>query len=699
MKNFLPVEELTEKQASEELALLAKQLSDLDIAYYQKDAPLLADAEYDLLKRRNEEIETRFPHLIRADSPSVKVGSKVSEDFAKVTHVVPMLSLGNIFTDEDVFDFVERIRKFLGLSENDPLEMMAEPKLDGLSFSALYLNGKFIKGATRGDGTVGEDITENLRVISDLPSTLKSADLLGTDIPERLEIRGEVFMNKADFFALNEQQEASGKKIFANPRNAAAGSLRQLNPEITKNRKLSLYCYTFGEVSEELWKTHAEFLEKIKFWGFPVNPENRLCQNAQEIITYFKKLGEKRPHLPYDIDGAVYKVNRRDFQERLGFVARAPRWAIAHKFPAEQAQTVLRNIRVQVGRTGILTPVADLEPINVGGVMVSHATLHNEDEIRRKDVRIGDTVIVQRAGDVIPQIVGILQDKRPSQSHPFQFPEYCPVCGSHVVKIEGEVAQYCSGGLICPAQAVEKLKHFVSRNALDIEGLGAKNIEFFFEQGWIKTPSDIFVLEERFGENIKQLDGWGEKSADNLFTAIRRVQRGISMDKFLFGLGIREVGQATARLLTAHYLTMENLLENMDKAKDKESEAYEDLLNIESIGGTIAQELLDFFEEPSNREELARLLSSVTITAYVPPKKSDSPLAGKTVVFTGSLTTMTRNEAKAKAQSVGAKVAGSVSKKTDYVVLGTEAGSKAHKAAELGIQILSEEEFTLLSSR
>ena len=696
MTNTVPLEELTEQQAAFELERLAKELARLDDAYYRNDAPLLADAEYDVLKRRNEAIEQRFPHLVRTDSPSLRVGAKASEDFEKITHTVPMLSLANIFTEEDVFDFTGRLRRFLGLPEDGNMEFMAEPKLDGLSFSALYLDGRFVRGATRGDGNVGEDVTENLKMIKDLPLTLKSSDLFGDDIPERLEIRGEVFMNKADFFALNEEQEQKGKKPFANPRNAAAGSLRQLDPNVTKRRRLSLFGYTFGETSQEKWSSQSEFLAKIKSWGFPTNPENRLCRTAAEIISYFKTLEEKRPSLPYDIDGAVYKVNRRDYQERLGFVARAPRWAIAHKFPAEQALTVLRAIRVQVGRTGALTPVADLDPVNVGGVMVAHATLHNEDEIKRKDFRVGDTVIVQRAGDVIPQLVGVKLDKRPENAVPFTFPDKCPVCGSHVVKIDGEVAQYCSGGLVCPAQAVERLKHFASRNALDIEGLGAKNMEYFFERGWIKTPADIFLLEDRFKDDVRKLEGWGDKSADNLFSAIRRVRENAPLDKFLFALGIREVGQATARLLADRYLSMQALLDGVDRARDRKSEAYEELLNIESIGTVIAEEILDFFGEASNRDELSRLLNLLNVRDFVRQSKTNSPLAGKTVVFTGTLTSMTRNEAKAKAQSAGAKVAGSVSKKTDFVILGTDAGSKADKARDLGVALLEEEEFNTL---
>lgn len=685
-----PVSALTDLEAAAELAFLAKRMAELDKAYYQADDPLVSDAEYDALKRRNEAIEARFPHLVRADSPSKKVGAKASEDFAKVTHSVPMLSLGNIFSTDEIFEFSNRIRRFLGLDDDAELAFMAEPKLDGLSFSALYVNGEFVRGATRGDGSVGEDITENLKQIKALP--LK---LVGNDIPERLDIRGEVIMNKADFFALNDEQTAAGKKPFANPRNAAAGSLRQLDPRITGRRRLSLFGYTFGETSAEPWDSQDAFLQKIRSWGFPVNPEVRLCKTAQELADFFENLADKRPNLPYDIDGAVYKVNRRDWQERLGFVARAPRWAIAHKFPAEQAQTKLENIRIQVGRTGALTPVADLTPVNVGGVMVSHATLHNEDELKRKDIRIGDTVVIQRAGDVIPQVVRVVSEKRPADSVPFEFPTVCPVCGAHVVRDPDEAVQRCSGGLVCPAQAVESLKHFVSRDALNIEGLGAKNMAFFFDRGWIKTPSDVFTLESRVGADIRKLDGWGDKSADNLFAAIRKVAAATPMEKFLFALGIREVGQATARLLAAHYLTMPAFLEQMSLAQDRESDAYKELLSIESIGDVIACEILDFTAEEHNRTEIDKLLNLMTVTAFV-PVENDSPLAGKTVVFTGSLETMTRSEAKAKAQSAGAKVAGSVSKKTDYVVLGADAGSKAQKAAELGITVLSESEFTEL---
>ena len=683
-----------EDKVKEELAFLAKRLQELDDAYYQNDAPLVADAQYDALKRRNEELEARYPHLVRDDSPSKRVGAKASSDFAKVTHGIPMLSLGDIFSVEEVGDFVDKAKRFLGLDESEDVAFMAEPKLDGLSFSALYVNGVFVRGATRGDGAVGEDITENLKMIESLPRRLKpSGDLFSSDIPERIEIRGEVIMNKADFLALNEEQEAKGKKPFANPRNAAAGSLRQLNPQITKQRRLSLIGYTYGETSAVVWKTQGEFLEKIKSWGFPVNSENKLCRSTEEIAAYFDALGEKRPFLPYDIDGAVYKVDRVDYQNRLGVLSRTPRWAIAHKFPAERAVTKLNKIRVQVGRTGALTPVADLEPVNVGGVLVSHATLHNADELKRKDIREGDFVIVQRAGDVIPQIVGIVPEKRPAGAEEFVFPDKCPVCGSSVVQEEGEVVKRCSGGLVCPAQAVEKIRHFASRDALDIEGMGEKNVSLFFEKGWLKTPSDIFYLQERYGDAIRALDGWGDKSASNLFDAINKVRQGTAFEKFLFALGIMQIGQATARILAAHYLTPAALLDAMTAAKDGASEAYADLINIESVGAVVARELVDFFDEPSNRAELEKLLSLINVRAFVLPDASKSALAGKTVVFTGSLAQMTRNEAKVKALAAGAKVAGSVSKKTDYVVLGADAGSKEAKARELGVEILSEDDF------
>ncbi len=687
----IPVSRLTDLEAAAELAFLAKRMAELDKAYYQADDPLVSDAEYDALKKRNEDIERAFPHLVRADSPSKRVGVAVSSDFAKVTHSVPMLSLADIFSAEEIRDFADRVRRFLGLSDADELNFCAETKLDGLSFSARYENGVFVRGATRGDGAVGEDITENLKQIKGLPLRLN-----GDDIPDVIEIRGEVIMNKADFMALNEEQLRTGKKPFANPRNAAAGSLRQLDPRVTGQRRLSLFGYTFGAASANPWDTQTAFLNKIKSWGFPVNPHTALCANTDDLIAYFTRLGDKRPDLPYDIDGAVYKVDRFDYQRRLGLLARSPRWAVAHKFPAEQARTRLEAIRIQVGRTGALTPVADLTPVNVGGVLVSHATLHNEDEIRRKDVRVGDTVIVQRAGDVIPQIVGVVPEKRHADAVPFVFPTVCPVCGAAVVRDDEDAAvQRCSGGLTCPAQAVESLKHFASRDALNIEGLGDKNVESFFDKKWLLRPSDIFSLEEMHGEELRKTEGWGAKSADKLFAAIAKVRDGAPTEKFLFALGIPQVGQATARLLAAHYTDMATFLAQTEKAQDRGSDAYAELTAIESIGAVVANDILVFTAQDHNRAEIEKLMSLMTLIPFT-PTASTSPLSGKTVVFTGTLTTMTRSEAKAKAQAFGAKVAGSVSKKTDYVVQGADAGSKAQKAAELGIAVLSEDEFNAL---
>lgn len=680
--------DLTELEAASELAYLAKKITELNKAYYLNDAPLVTDAEYDELKRRNEEIEHLFPHLVRKDSPTNLVGATiVADDFKKIKHSVPMLSLANIFSDSEITDFVVRLKKFIDLDNSADFEFMAEPKLDGLSFSALYINKKFVQGATRGDGQVGEDITENLKQIKCLP-----LELHGDDVPEKIEIRGEVIMNKADFLALNELQEQKKLKPFANPRNAAAGSLRQLDPRVTGRRNLSLFGYTYGTVSELKWNSQSEFLQKITEWGFPVSPEVHLCKNIDDLRNFFAQLGEKRPFLPYDIDGAVYKVNRLDYQNRLGFVAKAPRWAIAHKFPPEQAQTLLENIRIQVGRTGILTPVADVTPINVGGVLVSHATLHNDDEIKRKDIRINDTIIIQRAGDVIPQITGVVLSKRPSNSTEFVFPTTCPVCGSAVIQDDTAVAKRCSGGLFCPAQIVESLKHFVSRDTLNIDGLGDKIITSFYEKGWIKRPSDIFKLEQNYGQQITKLEGWGDKSASNLFTSIQKVANATPLDKFLFALGIPEIGQATARLLSSTYLSIEHFLSQMKLAIDPTSNAYLELINIDSIGPVIASKITTFMSEQHNLEEIDNLLSVMNITPFV-KVESNSALAGKTVVFTGTLETMTRNEAKAKALSAGAKVAGSVSSKTDYVIQGADAGSKAQKAIELGIKIITETEF------
>lgn len=671
------IEELTKNEALIELQNLAADLAKLDDAYYQNDAPLLADWEYDELKKRNEAIENRFPDLILKNSPSFKVGAKASKEFQKITHKEPMLSLANIFSLEEISDFETKIRNFLGLLPLEQIEFVAEPKIDGLSFSATYIDGVFMQCATRGDGSVGEDITENMRTIIGLPKKLN-----GTNYPKEIEIRGEVYMTKADFFELNKK----AAKPFANPRNAAAGSLRQLDPKITASRKLSLFGYTYGYTSETLWTTHSDFLEKLKEWGFPVSSDITVCPNSSCLEKYFTHMTEKRANLPYDIDGVVYKINKIDYQNRLGAISRAPRWAIAHKFPAEQAQTILKDIRIQVGRTGILTPVADLEPINVGGVIVSHATLHNADELIRKDIRKGDAVVVQRAGDVIPQVVRVLTEKRTGIERPFVFPSTCPACGSHVAREEDKAAHYCTGGLVCPAQQVERLVHFASKDALDIEGLGPKNIQFFWDKGWVKTASDIFDLPQKADE-LKQIEGWGEKSVKNLLDALQKVRQNTSLDKFIFALGIPEVGTATARLLAQAFETMEKIISVMN-----EEDALITLTNIENIGETTGLYLIEFFKEPNNKKLIEDLLNKIHILPFE-ETSVQTALSGKTIVFTGTLPTLTRPEAKALAQKAGAKISGSVSKKTDFVVLGEDAGNKAKEAEKLNIPTINEKEF------
>lgn len=687
---FQDIRQLTPEQALAEMRALAEKLATLDIAYHQQDAPIVSDAEYDALKRRNEALEEAFPAFVQPNSPSRRVGAMVAEGFSKVTHTVPMLSLGNIFTEEDVYDFMDKLHRFLGLPLETPIEMVAEPKIDGLSFSATYRDGVFVQGATRGDGSVGEDITDNLKTIATLPKVLSNTmnDLFQGQVPAQIEVRGEVYMSKADFFALNQIQSNSGKKIFANPRNAAAGSLRQLDAGITAERKLSLFAYAVGDISDASWTTHHDFLEKLKEWGFPVNPEIRLCHSPEEMISFFRDLSARRADLPYDIDGVVYKVNRLDFQKRLGFIARSPRWAIAHKFPAEQAITTLEKIRIQVGRTGALTPVADLTPVNVGGVVVRHATLHNADEIVRKDIREGDSVVIQRAGDVIPQVVRVILDKRLNNSKPFIFPSVCPICGSHAVREEDDAVFYCTGGLICPAQNKERLKHFVSKESLDIDGLGDKNIDLFYELGWLRKPSDIFRLEEQHMLEIISLDGWGQKSAIKLFDAIRKVASGVSLSRFINALGIREVGVATARLMAAYFGTWDKLSDAMMR-----DDARDTLIQIEGVGPIMAEHIVDFFAEQHNQDLLVDLVNLIQIQSYQQPMTIMTPLTGKTIVFTGTLITMTRLEAKDKALRVGAKVAGSVSAKTDYVVAGVEAGSKLSKAKTLGVHIIDEDIF------
>ncbi len=696
------VQDMSEAEARRELARLAMEIAYHDAKYYREDAPEISDAEYDALRRLNSEIEAAFPGLRRSDSPSLRVGAAPSSGFSKVRHARPMLSLANAFSDDDVRDFVARARRFLGLEDTVEVALVAEPKIDGLSASLRYEAGRFVVGATRGDGSEGEDITRNLRTLEDIPDQIEGA-------PDVLEVRGEVYMSRDDFFALNERQEANGAKPFANPRNAAAGSLRQLDPSVTAERPLKFFAYGWGEVSESFAATQSEALAAFEQWGFAINPLSSVCHSVEAALAVHADVLNQRATLPYDIDGIVYKIDRLDWQERLGMVSRAPRWAIAHKFPAEQAVTVLEDIVIQVGRTGALTPVAHLAPVTVGGVVVSRATLHNEDEIARLGVKIGDQVVVQRAGDVIPQIVEALVDQRGDGEglRDFEIPERCPVCGSHAVREEGEVVRRCTGGLICPAQAEERMKHFVSRNAFDIEGLGAKHIVAFREDGLIATPGDIFRLRDK-REVLETREGWGPQSVENLLEAIEE-RRKISFDRFIFALGIRQIGQATARLLARQYGSLSAWRTAMEKAAGERAsnpdelkkpelvgETFAELCNIDQIGVSVADDLTAFFAEPHNRDVLEDLSQVLDVETFEVADTSDSPVAGKTVVFTGTLETMTRSEAKARAEALGAKVAGSVSKKTDYVVAGPGAGSKAKKAEELEVPILTEEAWNAL---
>lgn len=687
---------LTAEEAEAELAALAEEIAAHDRAYYQEDAPIISDADYDTLRRRNAAIEARFPDLVREDTPSRRIGAAPATAFAKVTHRRPMLSLANAFTEHDLHEFVAGIRRYLKELRDDPaqpLEMMAEPKIDGLSVSLLYERGRLVQGATRGDGTTGENVTANLRTLSDVPVEAGGQGEI-PGMPELIEIRGEVYMTTQDFLALNERQKAAGLKAFANPRNAAAGSLRQLDPKVTAGRALRFFAYAWGEANGAVAATHEEFLHRLQAWGFPVNPLARLCRGIDEMMAFYREIEAQRARLGYDIDGIVFKVNRVDWQQRLGAVSRSPRWAIAQKFPAEKAQTVLRAIRIQVGRTGTLTPVAELEPVTVGGVVVARATLHNEDEIARKDIRVGDTVLVQRAGDVIPQVIGAVAEMRPPDAELYVFPDHCPECGSLAVREADEAARRCTGGLICPAQAVERLKHFVSRDAFDIEGLGAKHIKAFRADGLIDSPADIFRLDDK-AETIRNREKWGRKSVENLLEAIE-ARRTMALDRFIYALGIRQVGQATARLLARQYGSLEAWREAMVAARDPSGDAWRDLVNINGIGPSVAKDITDFFAEPHNIAILDDLGRELTIVPLAPSPRRDSPIAGQTVVFTGSLETMTRNEAKATAESLGAKVAGSVSKKTDFVVVGADAGSKSAKAAALGVKVLSERDWLAL---
>ena len=671
---------------------LVREIRRHDELYHAKDAPEISDAEYDKLRQELEALEAEHPELVTPDSPTQTVGAAAAAGFRKVRHSRPMLSLGNAFSDEDVTDFLDRVRRFLNMAEDVRIDVVAEPKIDGLSCALRYEKRKLVLAATRGDGTEGEDITRNVLTIKDVPQELPAG------APDVVEIRGEIYMRRAEFARLNEKQAADGKQTFANPRNAAAGSVRQLDSSITAARPLRFFGYALGEMTEDIADTQKGIKDKLESWGFPQARPAKLCKDVDDILAYYKDVMEQRAELPYDIDGVVYKVNDLALQERLGFVSRAPRWAIAHKFPAEQAVTVLNGIDIQVGRTGTLTPVARLEPVTVGGVVVSNATLHNEDEIERKGVRIGDHVVIQRAGDVIPQVVRVLEDKRTGKEKKFRFPDRCPVCDSLAIREEGEVARRCTGGLICGAQAVERLKHFVSRDAFDIEGLGEKIIIELWEAELIRRPGDIFRLakaNEKLVPPLQEWDGWGAKSVEKLFASIES-RRTIALPRFIFALGIRQIGQATARKLAGAYGSYKTLRKAMVAAQDRESEAYADLLSIEDVGPSVADDLIGFFAEKHNLDLLDDLAQELTIEDFAVPAVTDSPVAGKTVVFTGTLTTMGRSEAKAKAESLGAKVAGSVSAKTDYVVAGEDAGSKLKKARELGVAVLSEQEWAAL---
>ncbi len=675
--------------ARAEHARLGAEIAEHDRRYFQDDAPTVSDADYDALRRRYQALEAAFPELTDAFSLSQKVGVSPSEKFAKVRHAVPMLSLGNIFADEEVEEFCARVQRFLGLPDDAPLAMTAEPKIDGLSCNIRYEDGELVRAATRGDGYEGEDVTANVRTIEAIPNRLAGA-------PKIFEARGEVFMRHADFRALNARQAEAGKPVFANPRNAAAGSLRQLDARVTAERPLAFFAYAWGEISEPFAATQFSAVEAMRRFGLPANPLTKLCRSAAELLAHYRAIEAERANLGYDIDGVVYKVDDLALQQRLGFVSRSPRWATAHKFPAERATTVLEAIEIQVGRTGALTPVAKLKPVTVGGVVVANATLHNEDEIARKDVRVGDTVVVQRAGDVIPQIVEVVLDKRLRGAAPFAFPEACPVCGSAALREidektgEADVVRRCTGHMVCAAQAVEGLKHFCSRNAFDIEGLGDKQIELFFKEGLIRTPADIFTLSARDGQGrppLEAWDGFGETSVKNLFDAID-ARRTIALNRFLFALGIRHVGETNARRLARNYGDWETF-----RAAARAPGAAEALADVEGIGPVVAEAVADFFAEPRNEAALDALLQEVTVEPMV-AIAAGHPLAGKTIVFTGSLERTTRDEAKAMAERLGAKVSGSISAKTDLVVAGPGAGSKLAKARELGVETIDEEEWS-----
>ncbi|MDE2578404.1 MAG: NAD-dependent DNA ligase LigA [Hyphomicrobiales bacterium] len=683
-----PVDQLSPRVARAEHALLGAEIAAHDRAYYQDDAPTISDADYDALRRRYNALEEQFPELLTAHSLSAKVGAAPSQKFAKVRHSVAMLSLGNVFADEEVYEFVARVKRFLGLAEDAPLAFVAEPKIDGLSCSLRYERGALVQAATRGDGFEGEDVTANVRTLADAPKHLRG------DAPAALDVRGEVYMRHEDFKTLNLRQAEAGKPLYANPRNAAAGSLRQLDAAITASRNLHFFAYTWGEASELPAQTQTGMLAFFEKAGLPVNPLAKRCANADEMIAHYRLIEQKRATLGYDIDGVVYKVDDIGLQNRLGFASRAPRWAVAHKFPAERATTILRDIEIQVGRTGALTPVARLDPVTVGGVVVQNATLHNEDEIARKDIRIGDTVVVQRAGDVIPQVVEALLDKRPANAMPYAFPHICPACGSAALREMDEsgaadVVRRCTGGLICPAQAVERLKHFCSRLAMDIEGLGDRQIELFYKQGIVKNPADIFTLQKRSARgafDLTRWEGFGETSVRNLFVAIEAARKP-ALNRFIYALGVRRIGETNARRLARHFGSFEAL-----RAAALTDDGLAEINAIDGVGAVVAEAVVDFFREAHNETVLDELLAEVA-PQPMEAVAASSPVAGKTVVFTGSLERLTRDEAKAQAERFGAKVAGSVSKKTDLVVAGPGAGSKLAKAEELGIEVISEDDW------
>ncbi|MBB3316074.1 DNA ligase (NAD+) [Rhizobium sp. BK181] len=715
----IAVDALTIEDAAAELERLAREIARNDELYHGEDRPAISDAEYDALKRRNDAIEARFPELIREDSPSRRVGAAPSVTFAPVVHARPMLSLDNTFSQDDVQDFVASVYRFLGRLPDQSIAFTAEPKIDGLSMSIRYENRRMVSAATRGDGTTGENVTANIRTIKEIPQTLPAS------APAVVEVRGEVYMAKSDFLALNKQMEAEGKQTYVNPRNTAAGSLRQLDANVTASRKLKFFAYAWGEISDMPSDTQFGMVEVFKSWGFPVNPLMKRLNSVAEILAHYHEIGLKRPDLDYDIDGVVYKVDSLELQARLGFRSRSPRWATAHKFPAEQAFTTVENIDIQVGRTGALTPVARLTPITVGGVVVTNATLHNADYIEGignsgerirdvgHDIRIGDTVIVQRAGDVIPQVLDVVMEKRPTDAVRYDFPQKCPVCGSHAVREKNEKTgkldsvTRCTGGFICRAQATEHLKHFVSRNAFDIEGLGSKQVDFFFESDdpalQIRTAPDIFTLEKRQANSLTRLEnieGFGKVSVGKLYAAINE-RRSIALHRFIYALGIRHIGETTAKLLARSYGTYADFEAAMKDAAPLSGDAWNDLNAIEGIGEIVARAIVEFYKEPRNVEVISRLLAELNDGTPLAAEKvaaSNSPVAGKTVVFTGSLEKFTRDEAKARAESLGAKVAGSVSKKTDIVVAGPGAGSKLDKARELGVQTMDEDEWLALIS-